>query len=155
MQTNPQSETPGESHPATGTAAVQDLPQSAPREWRPSGCILVVDDEDLVRAVVARAVTRLGFTADTASNGKQAMGLFEAEPSRYVAAMLDIKMPGMDGMEIMGRLRELRPGLPVVMMSGYSQHGVLSPQANPPTAFLQKPFTVGSLTAGLRSVYDS
>ena len=102
-------------------ASVQDQSQTRAIDWRGSGCVLVVDDEDPVRTVVARAVTRLGFTSNSAANGPSALALFTADPALYVLAIVDIKIPGMDGLEIMSRLRLVRPDLPVILMSGYNK----------------------------------
>ncbi len=103
--------------------------------------------------VIASAVTRLGFTADSASDGRTALALFELDPSSYALVLLDVRLPNMDGVEVMRRLRLLRADIPVILMSGYNKLGVVNEQPErPPAGFLNKPFTLGSLTAEVRTV---
>ncbi|ADH85050.1 sigma-54-dependent transcriptional regulator [Desulfurivibrio alkaliphilus] len=79
--------------------------------------ILVVDDEAGIRESMAGILADEGFVALTAENGEQGLELLENEPVDLV--LLDIWMPGVDGMEILGRLRDLYPHLPVIMISGH------------------------------------
>ena len=122
-------------------------------EWRGSGCVLVVDDEDPVRIVVSRAVTRLGFTSNSASSGRDALSLFETDPSLYALAIVDVKMAGMGGLEVMEKLRVRRPDLPIILMSGYNKCDVPSePGPFAKTGFLHKPFRLEALTLEIRAV---
>jgi CheY-like chemotaxis protein len=140
--------------PSLGSA-VQDNALPNPLDWRCSGRILVVDDEDPVRTVVARAVNRIGFVSDMAADGPSALALFEADPTLFTLVIVDIKIPGMDGLEIMARLRQIRPDVPVILMSGYNKRevpGTQSPFAV--TGYLHKPFTLAALASELRAVLE-
>ena len=134
-------------------ASVQEDASSRTLDWRGTGCVLVVDDEDPVRIVVSRAVTRLGFTSNQASNGKDALALFETDPSLYSLAIIDVKMAGMGGLEVMELLRVRRPDLPVILMSGYNKCNVpKEPGPFSKTGFLHKPFRLEALALEIRAV---
>jgi DNA-binding NtrC family response regulator len=89
------------------------------RENLPSqGKILVVDDDPVVRDAVARYLTSEHYTVSAYDSGENALVALQKE--RWDAALIDIKMPGMDGMELQRRLAEVDPDLPVIMMTGYA-----------------------------------
>ena len=138
------------------TLAQQTEAEASPRrwyEWRGSGCILVVDDDTSVRTVVARALSRLGFTANEAPDGQRAIELFEANPGLYTLVIMDLRLPGMDGTAILSMLQRVRPDIPVVLMSGMSHVEALNQFDGQGLAgFLQKPFPLDS---ELRAVLDA
>ncbi|MBI4911093.1 MAG: sigma-54-dependent Fis family transcriptional regulator [Acidobacteria bacterium] len=82
------------------------------------GSILIVDDEPVVRESLEQWFGDEGYAVHAASNGKEALNALAAQP--YDLALLDIKMPGMDGMELQGRIKEADPELPVIVMTGYA-----------------------------------
>ncbi|HXQ81899.1 MAG TPA: response regulator [Opitutaceae bacterium] len=124
--------------------------------WRGSGSILVVDDDDSIRSVVARTVTRLGFKVNQASDGRQAVAQFESDPGLHSLVLLDYKLPGMDGSEVLSRLRRARPDARVILMSGLSREEALEEFTDlGVSGFLQKPFTLEMLVAELRAALDS
>jgi two-component system cell cycle sensor histidine kinase/response regulator CckA len=123
---------------------------------RPIGTqtILVVEDEDGLRELAKRLLTRQGYTVLVAAHADEALGLFEANPSIDVL-LTDVVMPGASGPELTKRLIERRPGLKVVYMSGYTEdaivhHGVLKAGI----AFLNKPFTSETLGNKIREVLE-
>ena len=85
------------------------------------GTVLVIDDEKDIRLSLRRVLEYEGHTISEASSGKA--GLEAARSSNVDAVLLDIKMPGMDGMEVLRQLMEEDPGLPVIMISG---HGTIA-----------------------------
>ncbi|MDP2138384.1 MAG: PAS domain-containing protein, partial [Candidatus Didemnitutus sp.] len=89
---------------------------------RGSGHVLVVDDEETIRNVAARIIEGLGYTAEVASDGREAMAKYRADPARYQIVLLDLTMPHLDGEETFRQLRHLNPGVRVVLMSGFSEH---------------------------------
>jgi DNA-binding NtrC family response regulator len=130
---------------------------AAPRwlEWSGSGRILVVDDEEAVRVVVSRVVARLGFTAELASDGDEATSLYSNDPTRFVLALVDVRLPGVNGIDIAREFRQLRPELPVILMSGYNRHETTSPHpVRNPMGFLQKPFTLETLALAMRTALE-
>lgn len=117
---------------------------------RGSGTILLVDDEASVRTVARRSLERAGFAVVACGDGLEALETFRADPRRWHAVVLDLTMPGMGGQDLLLAMRELRDDVPALLCSGYASEE-LSPRvvALPQMAFLQKPFTVASLTAAL------
>jgi two-component system, cell cycle sensor histidine kinase and response regulator CckA len=80
--------------------------------------VLVVDDEPVIRAFVARALTVAGFEVAVAANGREALRLVADGRVRPAVVVTDIEMPGMTGVELAARLLALRPALRIVMMTG-------------------------------------
>jgi two-component system cell cycle sensor histidine kinase/response regulator CckA len=116
-----------------------------------SGRILVIEDDAMIRTVLSRALVKLGFTATLAADGAEALPLFRADPSQFVAAILDFKLPGMTSAEVLCAVRSQRPDLPVLLTSGYDRDEAVNRSAGMNvTSFLHKPFTVDSLASELR-----
>ena len=145
--------------PAVGGAAPKSQKPSAERsEWRGSGTILVVEDEEGVREVAERMLQDIGFETIGAEDGRHALALMKEVGDRVTAVLLDLSMPRMGGAETFRRLREMKPELPILMMSGYTEQ-VVAPQFNNSgpgtTGFLQKPFLAEDLIAVLRRFAES
>ncbi len=102
--------------------------------------VLVIDDEDLVRDVVARMVQDLGYAALTAADGKAGLDLVDAK--QVDAVLVDLTMPQMSGADVVAALRLRRPELPVVVCSGYDRDSRGPVQAD---AYLAKPFRIDAL----------
>jgi PAS domain S-box-containing protein len=105
-----------------------------------SQTVLVIDDEDLVRDVVARMVEELGYSAVTASDGKSGLDLIERQA--VDAVLVDLTMPNMSGADVVAALRQRRPNLPLIVCSGYDRDSRGPIQAD---AYLPKPFRMDSL----------
>jgi CheY-like chemotaxis protein len=142
---------------APGTAARQEAPSAARTQWRGAGTILVVEDEEGVREVAEHILQDFGFETLVAVDGRDALDVMEREGDKVTAVLLDLSMPRMGGQETFRRLRENRPELPVIMMSGYTEQ-VVVPQFTGPgpglTAFLQKPFLAEDLMDILRQMME-
>jgi PAS domain S-box-containing protein len=117
--------------------------------------ILVVEDEEALRAVTERILTRNGYHVLGAESGLAALGI-AADPNLHIDLLLtDVVMPRMNGRQLAEQLRDLRPGVPVVYMSGYAQpfisgEGTLEPN----TILITKPFTQAELLERLREALD-
>ena len=102
--------------------------------------VLVIDDEDLVRDVVARMVEDLGYGALTAADGATGLALIETNP--IDAVLVDMTMPRMNGREVIAQLRAQRPNLPIILCSGFDRDGHGPALAD---AYLPKPFRIDVL----------
>jgi CheY-like chemotaxis protein len=111
-----------------------------------SGLILLVDDEELVRGAASAMLSFLGYTVIEASNGQEAIELFQRNSSRIQLALIDLSMPVMNGEECLKHLKSMRPDLPVVLSSGYSEtEAARRLQTAGLATFLQKPYTAQHL----------
>jgi two-component system cell cycle sensor histidine kinase/response regulator CckA len=116
-----------------------------------TGRVLVIDDDVAVGLVLCRAMARLGYNADVATDGTKGVAAFEADPDGYGLVLLDFKLPGMDSGTVYRKLRARRPQIPVVLMSGYNKQEALESSSGMELAgFLHKPFNMETLTAALR-----
>jgi CheY-like chemotaxis protein len=88
--------------------------------WRGRGMALVIDDEPSVRHVAQRMLTAMGFEVVTAASGHEGLARFAEHPDGFTIVLLDLTMPGMRGDDTYRKLRSLRTGLPIIVMSGYS-----------------------------------
>jgi len=121
------------------------------REWRGSGTVLVVDDEEPVRRVAAQSLRRLGFDPVLAKDGREALQIFQRDPDHFVAVLLDLTMPQLDGSQTFQALKVIRPGVRVMLMSGFDQQEAIARFAGKGLAgFLQKPFQVHTLLDRMR-----
>ena len=141
--------------PRVAAPAVADAP--APDTAPPDGTetILLVEDEDMVRALTAKILSRRGYRVIEAANGTAALAAERAHAGPIDLLLTDVVMPDLSGPEVARRVLERRPEIAVLFMSGYTddavlQHGVLKHE----TPFLQKPFTPVVLAGKVREVLD-
>jgi PAS domain S-box-containing protein len=124
--------------------------------WRSGGEVLVIDDDETIRTLVARMLDRLGLKASLAGDPREGIELFIRDPARFRIVLLDLTMPHLGGEETFRRLRAVRPELPVVLMSGFTEEDAVSRFAGKGLAgFLQKPFSPSDLAEELRRVLES
>lgn len=117
-----------------------------------TGQVLVVDDEAIARAVATRMLEKSGFEVVAAGDGDTALQIV-AERADLDAVLLDLAMPGKDGVETLRELAQLRPDLPVILCSGFGAQEASQRFAGLGVAgFLQKPFTFQGLTETVRRV---
>ena len=113
--------------------------------------VLLVDDEDAVLRLAERALTRRGWRVLAADSAENALArLNAAEPIQAVIS--DVVMPGMDGPALVRALRQIRPGLPAILVSGYAEEALRRELADSRAAFLAKPYTLRDLAELLESV---
>ena len=117
------------------------------------GNILLVDDEEDIRDVVGMSLTDIGYTVHTAENGEKALDLFRHITPPIV--MTDIKMPGIDGIELLQQIKRENPETEVVMITGHGDMNLairsLKYQA---TDFITKPINVDALEIALRRAQE-
>ncbi len=117
--------------------------------------VLLVEDENIVRDMCARALDELGYKVLQASNGEDAIALSQGYGGRIDLLMTDVVMPGMNGGELAKQLIPHRPGMKVLFTSGYTEdvivhHGVLDDEVS----FLGKPYSPSALAKKIREVLD-
>lgn len=118
---------------------------------RGSGCILVVDDEEIMRVTARKILENLGYTVLLAENGKKAVELFRKEKNRIDLVLLDMIMPMMNGRDCFEQLRKIEADVKVVLSSGFSREEDLQEMMRDGlTGFIRKPY----LTSALSRVID-
>src|SRR4051812_37170126 len=118
--------------------------------------IMIVDDEAPVVSLTAMMLERHGYQVIAAHNGKEALHLFEVWPDLEVdLLMVDIVMPEMNGVEFAERMAKLRPDVPVLFFSAYSDQEILRPVIARGIPYIPKPFTSTGLTTKIRHLLDT
>ncbi len=120
---------------------------------RPSGTVLVVDDEEMIRVLCEAVLHRLGFRTLQAVDGEDAMRVFQAHASEISAVVMDLTMPLMDGATAFKKMLQIKSDVKVILSSGYCEHDATRSLAEfSPAGFLQKPYSLKSLKAELERV---
>jgi DNA-binding NtrC family response regulator len=113
--------------------------------------ILLVDDEQSVRAIVVKILRRAKYNVIEAENGETALQIAKTHPGKIDIVITDMFMPGLRGPEVVQALTPMRPGLRALFMSGYADQD--SRTSVPSGAnFLSKPFSGQELTAAVEAV---
>jgi signal transduction histidine kinase/CheY-like chemotaxis protein len=124
--------------------------------FRGSGAVLVVDDDETVRSVAQQMLERSGFTVLTARDGCEGVATFDASKDEVALVLLDLTMPTLGGEEAFRAMRQIRPDVRVVLMSGYSSHELAARYgAEGLAGFIQKPFRVEELEACLTAALST
>ena len=142
--------------PASSPAALAS-PEAARTDTDPSasvppGAVLFIDDEAGICRFARRALEPLGIDVLTAADAEAGLALLRSDP-RVSAIFLDLVMPGMTADEAMAEFERLRPGIPVVLMSGYVAPGATTTGEGRAVGLLQKPFSADDLEAWLREAW--
>lgn len=119
----------------------------------PSGRLLLVDDEELLRELVAQTLTRAGYEVTTAATGEEAIAGVRADPDRFDLVITDQVMPGLDGQVLARQVHEVRPELPVLLCSGHADT-TGTPGPGGPSASLAKPYTLADLLGKVAALLD-
>ncbi len=141
-------------HEMEAAAPAAPVKTEKPADLWGSGTILVVEDEDMVRNVAERALSRHGYTVLTAAHGEEALELLTAK-SGIDLLVSDVVMPTMDGPTLVRHARERFPDLPILFMSGYAEEQLRKSIDLDRVHFLPKPFSVKQLAEAVRDVLAS
>ncbi|MEX2263142.1 MAG: PAS domain S-box protein [Bryobacteraceae bacterium] len=136
--------------PASGHSAAVEAP-AAVESLFGHGTILVVDDEEVIRRTARNALEKYRYTVVEATNGREAVELFEKEPDRFAAILLDMTMPVMGGEQALKHLRAIRPSIRVLASSGYSAMEAVKQFGQGLAGFVQKPYTAESLARSVKA----
>jgi CheY-like chemotaxis protein len=157
-----------ESEPGAGTAfkicfpmvipdhvAVAEV-QAPPAPSNGNETILLIEDEDTVRALASRVLTEQGYHVLQASNGREGLTVAEQAGTAIDLVLTDVVMPEMGGLEVAAHLTRILPETRIMYMSGYSEGDKLRWGISElPQPFLQKPFSAESLAASVRHTLDA
>jgi PAS domain S-box-containing protein len=142
--------------PATDAEVIADTDRRESVDVSGSETVLVVDDDEMVRTVIAQMLSEDGYDVKAAATPADAIRMVE-EGFRPNVLVSVVVMPGIGGVELAERLVELHPDLRVVLSSGYAEHGLLDAKgrmpARPPL-FIQKPFSAEELETAIREALD-
>jgi PAS domain S-box-containing protein len=142
--------------PLRGGEVGKEQKESIPQPSGRGECILLVEDEALVRHMMKRSLEAAGYRVVEAARAAQALDHFVQTTEPISLVLTDVVMPGGSGMELANRIAELKPGTPVLFTSGYTEgdiqrKGLLTPAA----AFIQKPVTPDALIRAVHQLLDS
>ncbi|HET8584579.1 MAG TPA: response regulator, partial [Casimicrobiaceae bacterium] len=121
-----------------------------------TGTVLLVEDETVVRQLVAEILESNGYTVLQAADGASAIEVLRRHVGGLDLLLTDVVMPGMSGRDVARAVTTMRPGTPVLYMSGYTdsaidKHGVLDDGVH----FVQKPFSAAELTTRVREIVQA
>lgn len=140
---------------ARGSEAAPVLDSAAPRAALPA-TILVVDDDVSLRSVMRRTLVRAGFEILLAEDGTRALSLASSHPGPIDLLLTDVVMPGLSGPELARRVREQRPEIGVLFVSGYSfEENVPAADSATGTGYLAKPFDSTTLTSKVHQLLET
>jgi len=135
------------------TVAAPPAPRLPPVPAPAKGLLLIVDDEIPVRVLASRMATRLGFGVLQAVDGVEGVEQFRRHVDEVSCVLLDLTMPRMDGIAAFAALRRIRPDVPIVLCSGYSERDATVHLVDHLlSAFLAKPFTYDAFQAVIGQV---
>jgi two-component system cell cycle sensor histidine kinase/response regulator CckA len=143
--------------PVDGVASlevVEERPTTA--EWTQGHeTVLLVEDHPQVRRAAERILVAAGYTVLVAENGPQALRVLAEHDAGVDVLVTDFVMPGMSGVELIHALREERPTLAVLLMSGYTGSEItVRADLGPDVVFLHKPYDAAEFTASVRAAID-
>jgi PAS domain S-box-containing protein len=142
--------------PVSAEPAPAPAPEESARSLHGSGHVLVADDEEMIRTFAKAALEHFGYTVTLARDGQEAIDLFTRAPDRFDLIFLDLTMPVMNGEEVFRRLQVLRPGVPVLLSSGFNETSAVRHFAGKGLAgFIQKPYSTRSLAERIKAALSS
>lgn len=138
--------------PATQELPKSEVPASSP-SLSGSGTVLVVDDESVIRSLVTEFLRSHNYTVLAAENGKAGLAAYRKYSGNIDLVLLDLTMPVMSGRETLAKLRQIRPDLPVLLMTGFGEAEVIQQLArDDKVTFLQKPFELDRLLEAIHTL---
>ena len=139
--------------PAGRTAQAPAEDKTVPSRTTPGwGTILLVDDEAPMRVLGKRMLERLGYKVQVASDGLEAISMFQDHRQDIRCVLMDLAMPRMDGKKALESLRAIDPGVKVIMSSGFSEDDLVAKFQDWNLAgILPKPYVIDALSARLRA----
>jgi CheY-like chemotaxis protein len=141
---------------ADGTALHEGVSSRAPENTALGGTILVVDDEEPVRLVAGKLLSRMGVRTLMAADGNEAIQVYRQHLGQIRCVLMDLTMPSLDGEEAFRELRRIDPNACVMLMSGYNEQDAIARFVGKGVAgFIQKPFTLAELEERLQRLMST
>ncbi|MFI5229862.1 MAG: ATP-binding protein [Gemmatimonadales bacterium] len=117
--------------------------------------VLLVEDDAVVRKMTARVLRRAGYVVIEASDGLEALRMCSDPETQFSLVLSDMVMPALGGRDLATHVARLRPGVPTLLMSGYTRDAMVhSAEMSATESFIEKPFTPDTLAAKVRDVLD-
>ena len=130
-------------------------PISSSIDWRGSGTVLVVDDDEGVREMVGASLRRVGLTVMMADGGRQGVEMFRSHADEIRAVVLDRTMPDIGSEEVFDEIRSIRPDARVILISGRTEERATWRFLDKGLdAFLHKPFEPATLVDRIRRILE-
>jgi CheY-like chemotaxis protein len=113
---------------------------------------IIIDDEDYVLNILADTLIYLEYKVEKFNNGKKAVEYFTNKYTDFDYAIIDIKMPQMDGRETSAELRKIKPDLNIIFTSGYDDHPIFDENIDGVIGFLKKPYSIKQVSKSLKTI---
>ncbi|WP_100258974.1 hybrid sensor histidine kinase/response regulator [Qipengyuania seohaensis] len=130
----------------------EDAEEAKASEWSGGGKLLLVEDEDMVRAVAERALTRAGYQVTTARDGEEGLAAIANGKTEFDLIVSDVVMPAMDGPAMARAIRKVKPKIPILFMSGYAEEQLRNDIDIDNMHFIPKPFSVQQINGKVSEV---
>ncbi len=142
--------------PCSKKQALRSIDEStALGDWKGSGTVLLVDDEETVRILAKRVLEKVGFTVLIAKNGLEGVELYRKKCDEITLVILDMTMPHLDGEETFREMRRIKKDVCVILSSGYNEQDTTDRFAGKGLAgFIQKPYRPSDLINKIRSIFE-
>ena len=133
----------------------EEAEEAGASEWSAGGKLLLVEDEDMVRAVAVRALTRAGYSITAVADGEEGLAEVANGDIQFDLIVSDVVMPVMDGPAMARAIRKVRPDVPILFMSGYAEEHLRNDIDIENMHFIAKPFSVQEINAKVAEVLAS
>jgi two-component system cell cycle sensor histidine kinase/response regulator CckA len=130
----------------------EEIEEPKATEWSAGGKLLLVEDEDMVRAVAERALVRAGYTVTTAADGEEGLAAVANGDTEFDMIVSDVVMPTVDGPAMARAIRKVKPDIPILFMSGYAEEQLRNDIDIANMHFIPKPFSVQQINAKVSEV---
>jgi len=131
----------------------QDDNKTSESEWQGKGTLLIADDEVTICAIGKYMLEQVGFKVVTAYDGVEAVDIFRKHADEIVCVILDLTMPHLSGEEVFKEINTIKPGVKVILSSGYDEQDAMQSFSGEEIAgFVQKPYTFELLKEKLKNI---